>query len=184
MSDGLVIIDIQNDYFPGGNMEVINAEAAAFHARLLLENFRTNNKPIVHIQHIATREGATFFLPETRGVDIHESVYPLADEIVMTKNYPNSFRNTRLEEFLDDHGVKEIIFCGMMSHMCIDATVRAAFDKGFDCTVAHDACAARNLSHDGIDVPGSHVHASYMAALGAVYATVSASREIITRNTE
>ena len=66
-----------------------------------------------------------------------------------------------------------------MSHMCIDATVRAAFDKGFACTVADDACATRNLSHGEIDVPSSHVHASYMAALGAVYANVTDSQTII-----
>lgn len=179
MSDALVIIDIQKDYFPGGNMEVINSEAAALSASSLLETYRKQNIPVVHIQHVSTREGANFFLPDTLGVEIHESVSPTGDEKIITKHFPNSFRDTDLEDFLNSHGVKEITFCGMMSHMCIDATVRAAFDKGFSCTVAHDACATRNLSHNGVEVQSSNVHAAYMAALGSVYAKVISAQEII-----
>ncbi len=179
MSKALVIIDIQKDYFPGGRMEVVNSENAAQMAKSLLDAFRKNNENIVHVQHVSTREGATFFLPETDGVKIHESVSPLVGEKIITKHFPNSFRGTDLEDYLHGKGVKQIIFCGMMSHMCIDATVRAAFDKGFTCVVAEDACATRNLSHGGIDVTNSDVHASYMAALGSVYANVIYSKEII-----
>jgi len=179
MSEALVIIDIQKDYFPGGNMEVVNSENAANMAKSLLTKFRKDNKTIVHIQHVSTREGATFFLPGTEGVEIHESVAPLDGEKIIIKNFPNSFRNTDLENYLHDNGVKKVIFCGMMSHMCIDATVRAAFDNGFTCIVAEDACATRNLSYGEIEVPSPNVHASFMAALSAVYAKVTTSDEII-----
>ncbi len=179
MSEALIIIDIQKDYFPGGRMEVVNSENAAQMAKSLLGAFRKNNKNIVHVQHVSTREGAIFFLPETEGVKIHASVAPLTGEKIITKHFPNSFRDTDLEDYLHDNGIEEIIFCGMMTHMCIDATVRAAFDKGFTCIVADDACATRNLSHGGVDVISSNVHASYMAALGAVYANVINSKEII-----
>ncbi len=165
MSEAFVIIDIQKDYFPGGRMEVVNSEEAAEMAKSLLGVFRRKNKIIVHVRHISTREGATFFLPGSTGVEIHESVFPLNGEKIITKHFPNSFRDTELEDFLHEKGVIKIIFCGMMSHMCIDATVRAAFDKRFTCIVADDACAARNLSHGGIDVPGSNVHTSYMASV-------------------
>ncbi len=183
MSEALVIIDIQKDYFPEGNMEVVNSENAANNARLLLKTFREKNKIIIHIQHVSTREGATFFLPETKGVEIHESVSPVEGEKIIIKNFPNSFKNTDFENYLGDKGVTKIIFCGMMSHMCIDATVRAAFDKGFTCVVAEDACATRNLSYGGIEVPSSNVHASFMAALSAVYAQVITSDVIIKETT-
>jgi len=179
MSEALVIIDIQNDYFPGGRMEVAHPEAAARNAKSLLEAFRNKNKLIVHVQHVSEREGAAFFLPGTKGVEIHESVLPTAAEKVIVKHFPNSFRATGLADFLHGNGIKDITFCGMMTHMCIDATVRAAFDLGFACTVADDACATRNLSHGGVDVPSAKVHASYMAALAAVYAKVVSSSEII-----
>jgi len=183
MSEALVIIDIQKDYFPGGNMEVVNSENAAGNARSLLNTFRKKNKTIIHIQHVSTREGATFFLPETKGVEIHESVSPVEGEKVIIKNYPNSFIHTDLDNYLRDNGITKIIFCGMMSHMCIDATVRAAFDKGFTCIVAEDACATRNLSYGELKVPSPSVHASFMAALSAVYAKVTTSDIIIKETT-
>ena len=128
---------------------------------------------------ISTRKEATFFLPETEGITIHESVLPETGETVITKHFPNSFRDTGLEDQLKKHEIKKIFFCGMMSHMCIDATVRAAFDLGFECIVAEDACATRDLSFKGVEVPSAQVHAAYMAALGAVYATIMQSNEII-----
>jgi len=179
MTTALIIIDIQNDYFPDGRMEVVGANSAALNAKSLLEEFRNNNKPIVHVQHLSLREGSTFFLPGTTGVEIHKHVIPLDHEKHIIKHYPNSFRDTQLEEYLLDNGIKKIIFCGMMSHMCIDTTVRAAFDKGFSCIVADDACATRQLTHSGVDVPSSFVHAAYMAALGAVFAEILSTEQII-----
>lgn len=179
MNPALVLVDIQQDYFPAGRMEVVGAVEASRAAKKLLGHFREKNLPIVHVQHISTRAGSTFFLPNTQGINIHESVSPLPNETVIKKHFPNSFRDTDLQEYLGSQGIKELVICGMMSHMCIDATVRAAFDRGYTCIVIHDACATRNLVFNGIDLPAMHVHGAYMAALGAVYAKVLSSEEII-----
>ncbi len=179
MNPALVLVDIQQDYFPKGRMEVVGAVETSRAAKKLLDLFREKNLPLVHVQHISTRAGATFFLPNTEGINFHESVSPLPNETVTKKNYPNSFRDTQLNEFLVSNKIKDLVICGMMSQMCIDATVRAAFDKGYACIVAHDACAARNLIFKGIDIPATHVHGAYMAALGAVYAKVLSTEEII-----
>ncbi len=181
MKTALLLVDIQQDYFPNGRMEVVRATEASMIARNLLEYFREKKNPTIHIQHISMRAGATFFLPNTSGINIHESVAPLPNETVIKKNFPNSFRDTQLDEYLVSNGIKELVICGMMSHMCIDATVRAAFDRGYTCIVAHDACATRNIVFNGIDIPAQHVHGAYMAALGAVYARVLSSEEIIER---
>jgi len=179
MNTALVMVDIQQDYFPKGRMEVVGAVAASRSAEKLLIHFREKNFPIVHIQHISTRPGAAFFLPDTEGINFHENVMPLPDEAVIRKHFPNSFRDTDLQKHLVSRGIKELVICGMMSHMCIDATTRAAFDRGHICIVAHDACATRNLAFNGIDIPATHVHGAYMAALGAVYAKVLSAEEII-----
>ncbi len=110
MSESLVIIDIQKDYFPGGRMKVVNSGNAAQAAKSLLGVFRKNNKNIVHVRHVSTRKGATFFLPGTEGVEIHESVAPLNGEKNITKHFPNSFRDTDLEDYLHGNGVKKYIF--------------------------------------------------------------------------
>ncbi len=100
MKTGLLLIDLQNDYFPGGKMELAGIVQAAEKARLLLDHFRKNNLPVYHVQHISIRPGATFFLPRTEGGKIHTTVEPLAGEKVFQKHFPNSFRETQLLETL------------------------------------------------------------------------------------
>jgi nicotinamidase-related amidase len=181
MNTALILVDIQRDYFPGGKMEVVGATEACFGARFLLNHFREKELPIIHVQHVSARPDATFFLPDTEGLTFHEKAAPLPHEIVVQKHFPNSFRDTELRKHLVSMEITELVICGMMSHMCIDATVRAAFDMGYGCIVAHDACATRDLEFNGIHIPAAHVHGSFMAALGAVYARLMTVRNIIER---
>jgi len=179
MNTVLILVDIQQDYFPQGRMELVGSIETSREAKRLLTYFRSKNLPTVHVQHVSTKKGATFFLPGTEGINFHESVSPIAGETIIEKHFPNSFRDTNLNEYLESKGVGELVICGMMSHMCIDATVRAAFDKGYSCFVAHDACATKDLVFGGVDIPAAQVHGAYMAALAAVYATVQSAEENI-----
>lgn len=172
MKPALVLVDLQNDYFPGGRMELVGIEAAAMQAHKLLLTFREAQRPIFHMQHVALGPKATFFLPDTQGAEIHTALQPLPGEPVFQKHFPNSFRETALLAALRRAGIEDLIICGAMSHMCIDATTRAAFDYGLRCQVIHDACASRNLVFEGLEVPAAQVHAAFMAALRARYAQV------------
>ncbi len=179
MNTCLIVVDLQNDYFPGGTMELVGIKEAAANAQLLLGECRKAKLPVIHVQHIAAQPGATFFLAETEGAKINKMVTPLADEEVVIKNFPNSFRDTTLLKILKKIKTENLLICGAMSHMCIDATTRAAFDLGFNCTVAEDACATKDLIFKGGTIRASDVHASFMAALSAPYAKVLATQEII-----
>lgn len=172
MKTCLVLIDIQNDYFPGGKMELENALEASLRAQEALQFFRKRNLPLVHIQHVSTRPGAAFFLPDTDGAAIHENVRPLPHETVFQKHFPNSFRDTPLLRHLKDEMIGRLAIAGMMTSMCVDATVRAAFDYGFENIILHDAMATRNLAFNGELIPARHVHGSFLAALGSVYGAV------------
>ena len=172
MKAALILVDIQKDYFPGGRMELVGMKEASENAREMLRFFREKKWPIFHIQHIAIKDGATFFLPNSQGIDIHENVTPISSEPVIQKHHPNSFLNTKLHEELLKAGIESVVICGAMSHMCIDATTRAAADLGFQCTVIHDACATKDLSFGGKAVPADMVHGAFMAALQSVYAKV------------
>ena len=172
MNTALVIVDIQNDYFPEGKMPLVGPVEASQQTARLLDQFRRTQRPIIHIQHIAVRPSATFFLPGTPGADFHPNVQPLPDEPIVQKNFPNSFRETPLLEVLREKQINRLIICGMQTNMCIDATTRAAADFGFECVVAADACAARNLTFDGVTVPADQVHHAFLAALNGSYAKV------------
>ena len=172
MNQALLLVDIQNDYFPGGAMELAGSREAGLKAGKLLQVFRQKFLPVIHIQHVATREGATFFLPDTLGVAIHANVAPQAGEPVMVKHFPNSFRGTSLLEYLQRQQISQLVIAGMMTHMCIDTTTRAAADLGFHCQLAHDACATRDLAFGGVAVPAQQVQAAYLAALDGPFAQV------------
>ncbi|MBN2002262.1 MAG: cysteine hydrolase [Anaerolineae bacterium] len=179
MTVGLLLIDIQNDYFPGGKMELVGSDAAGQVTGRLLAFFRQNRLPIVHIQHLAIRPGATFFIPQTPGADFHPSVQPLDGETVIQKHYPNSFRETPLLAQLQQLGVQQLVVAGMMTHMCLDAGVRAATDYGFACRVVRDACATRDLKLDDRVVAAADVHAAFLAALNGTYGRVLPADAVI-----
>ena len=173
MPRGLLIIDIQRDYFPGGAYPLVAPDAAAAVASGLLAAFRAAGEPVVHLQHLWDEPDAAFLRPGTDGVLPHPLVEPADGELVLTKESPNGFLETALEAELRARGVDELVVAGMMSSMCVDATARAALDLGFDVAVAHDACAAPDLEFGGQALPGATVHAAFMAALSDAGATVA-----------
>lgn len=184
MNEALLLVDIQNDYFEGGNMELHQPEKAAQKAKEVLKLFREKQKTVIHVQHIANNEGATFFLPDTVGIQIHDDVQPIAKERVIQKHHPNSFLRTNLLGTLKTEKIDLLVICGMMTHVCIDATVRAASDFGFQCIVIEDACTTKDLEFQGNLIPAVHAHQSFMSALefGDIYATVMSANCFITKS--
>lgn len=179
MKTALILIDIQNDYFSNGKMELHEPEVASKNASKILQKFRNENLPIIHIQHISTRFDATFFIPNTKGAEIHNDVKPLKEEKVITKHYPNSFRDTDLLKILKEKNIKKIVICGMMTHMCVDATTRASKDFGFDCIVIGDACATKDLEINAEKVKATEVQKSFLCALNYFYANVINTQEYL-----
>jgi nicotinamidase-related amidase len=174
----LLIIDVQNDYFPGGRMELEGADAAGAKAAQALAKFRKDGLPVFHVRHLSVRPGATYFIPGTEGVEIREAVKPRDGETVVEKNFPNSFRGTALKEHLEKSQIKNLVVAGMMTHMCVDATVRHAADLGYRITLLGDACATRAQSFGGESVPARQVHAAFLAALNGAYAKVVKTDEL------
>lgn len=172
MCKALLLIDIQNDYFPGGKCELVEPEKALHVAETVLKKFRQMELPVVHIQHISTRAGATFFLPDTEGCQIHERLTPLDGESIIVKHAPNSFYKTNLSAIIKEKQITELVVCGMMTNMCIDSTVRAAKDYGMSITVVHDGCAARDLSFNGAKLAADTVQKVFLAGLDGLFANI------------
>jgi nicotinamidase-related amidase len=168
----LLLIDIQNDYFPGGDMELAGIDRASANAADMLARFRDAKRPLIHVRHEFASKDAPFFRPGTPGAEIHTSVAPAAGETVITKNNVNAFNATDLKQQLDAMGVKDLVIVGAMSHMCIEGTTRAAADLGYNCQVVHDACATRDQEFNGRRIAAADVHGAAMSALGFAYAKV------------
>jgi len=168
----LLLIDIQNDYFPGGRSELAEPEKALRTAETVLKRFREKALPVIHIQHINVREGASFFLPGTEGCLIHERLAPAEGEDVIVKHAPNSFFNTRLSTIIEEKRITELVVCGMMTHMCVDTTVRAAKDLGISVTLLEDGCATKDLTFNGTVLRAETVQKVFLAGLNGMFANV------------
>jgi nicotinamidase-related amidase len=171
MADALVVIDIQNEYFPGGALELPHAEEAAGRAAQAIEAARAAGLEVVHIRH-EEPESDEWFVPGSHGAETHAAVTPADGEAVVVKHYPNSFLGTDLADRLAARGARRVAFCGMMTSMCVDSTVRAAADLGLDPVLLDNACAAPDLEHRGRRVPSDEVHAAFCAALSDEIATL------------
>jgi len=178
MKTALLVIDIQKDYFPGGKFPLVNPEEAARKAYELLQCFREHGGRHVHIQHISLEPDASFFIKGDSGSDIHDIVAHFDSEPIVYKHEPNSFLNTDLLDLLKGWEVERVVICGMMTHMCVDATTRAASDLGFEVIVAEDACATRDLKYDDTTIRADIVHKSFLAALKS-YGRVMKTEEIL-----
>lgn len=182
MKKALVIIDIQNDYFPGGTHTLFEVEQAGSNAHEVLVYARNKGFEIIHVQHIAVNEGADFFLAETEGAKINNCVQPNDGEKIIIKNYPNSFRDTDLLNHLRKNEINDLVVCGMMTDVCVAATVRAAMDFGFNTTIIGDACATEDRQLYGKTVEAKDIHTSFLAgltALGNVYADVITTEQFL-----
>lgn len=144
----------------------------------VLDVFRKEKLPVIHIQHINTREGATFFLPNTDGALIHKNLTPQDNEYLVIKHAPNSFLRTNLLDILKENDIEDIVICGMMSHMCIDTTTRACMDYGIKVTLLEDACATKNLVFHDKTIPAETVHNVFMASLNRMFAKVIKTTEL------
>lgn len=173
---GLIVIDLQNEYLSTGKLPLSGIDAAADNAAKVIADARAKDIPVFHIRHEFANNEAPVFVPGTDGVEIQPNVTPIGNEPVIVKNHINAFRDTDLKQQLDTHGVEEVMIVGAMSHMCVDACVRAAVDMGYPATVLHDACATLDLEFGGVTVPAAQAHAAMMAAFEFGYGTVTSTQ--------
>jgi len=182
MNTALLLLEIQNDYFPNGRIPLEKSLEASAKAQLILEAHRERKLPVIHVQHISTHPDAAYLLPCTKGAEFHSAVQPLKNETIIKKHYPNSFKDTGLLSHLRKNNINHLTICGMMTHLTIDATVRAAYDAGFSCTVIQDACAAHQLEFNHTQISEPQVHFAFLAALQMMYASVINTEEFLQKS--
>lgn len=163
----LLVIDVQNFYFPGGRSELVEPEKSAEKAAIAISEARQTGNPVIFIQH-----------KSASGMEINDLVKPMPGEKIFIKEEVNSFLGTGLKEYLDGLPADTIVICGMQTQMCVEAAVRAAHDFGFGVILLHDACATRNLKFGDREVAAADVHASTLATLKS-YGTVLSVSEWI-----
>lgn len=177
----LLLIDLQQGYFTGGKLFIPDGEQAAANAARLLCWARRAGIVVAHIQHKAMKADSPLFAPHSPDIDFHELVKPATGETIVSKHLPSSFSGTELQKELNGRGIEALILCGLMTHMCVDSTARAALELGYKVIVAADACASRDLPDPNGTATIDHkvVHQTALAALGDRFADILRTEEIV-----
>jgi nicotinamidase-related amidase len=163
----LLIIDIQDFYFPGGKSELVEPEKAAENAAKLLAEFRKERLPVIHVRHNSEPGG-----------EIQKLVKPIPGEKIISKNEVNCFVGTDLLDYLRSENIKRLVICGMQTHMCVEAATRAAADIGFSCILIKDACATKDLRFDDKLIKAEDVQYSTLSTLRN-YAKIESTKEFL-----
>jgi nicotinamidase-related amidase len=150
----LLLIDIQDFYFPGGKSALVEPEKAAANAALLLDNFRKAKLLVIHVRHNSEPGGK-----------INDLVKPLPGEKIVSKEAVNCFIGTDLPDFLKLNRIDTLVICGMQTHMCVEAATRAASDFGYKCILIQDACATKDLKYGDRIIKAEDVHYSTLSTL-------------------
>ncbi len=175
----LLLIDIQMDYFEGGAfpMDSVQREAAVACAAKVLASARATEHLVVHVRHEGER--SPFLRKGTPGTAIHPDVAPLDGELVVSKRHPNSFRQTALQEILQEHGIERLVVGGMIAWMCVQSTVRAAADLGYEVLLVPGMVASKGFTCMGIGLDAKATMAAAMFPLFLRFAKETTEQEAI-----
>ncbi len=167
----LVLIDCQQTYREGV-MQLENVEAALKEADALLERFRKAGRPVIHIMHDAG-PGTPYDITAPIG-QIADVVAPTEGEPVIVKKLPSAFEQTDLDAELKRRGVERVVYVGFMTHICVNSTTRASFNRGYGNTVVASATATRAIPNPatGSDLPAQQLQDASLSALGDMFAVV------------
>ena len=176
----LVLIDAQNEYLDGA-LPLAGIEAAIGEAARLLRAARHAGGGVIHVVHHSA-PGRPIFAPGSHGAEIIPALTPLGGEPVVVKGLPNAFAGTALAESLAafaQEGKTGLVIGGFMTHNCVEATARAALDRGQLATVVAAATATRDLPDPlgGSAMPAGTIQRASLAALADRSALIVAKAE-------
>lgn len=153
----LIVIDVQNDYFPGGKLPLWHADETLEHIISVTGHAREQGIPVIFVQHVSTRPPGpgSFFDRDTVGVEIHPEMLKAApDTPVVIKHHADAFRGTKLKTILDDFNIKEILICGMQTQNCVGLTAISKDTEKYKTAILSDCCTAETKTVHAIALAG------------------------------
>jgi nicotinamidase-related amidase len=167
----VVVIDAQQEYVDGA-LPLPGIAAALEEIGRLLARARASAVPVIHLVHQGPPGG--LFAPGSRGFAIAPPATPAPNEVVLHKRLPNAFASTDLAERVAALKRTQVVIAGFMTHLCVEATARAAIDVGLKAAVVASATATRDLADPltGEVVSAAEVQRNALAALADRFAAV------------
>ncbi|SIR07344.1 Nicotinamidase-related amidase [Rhizobium sp. RU20A] len=140
MTRTLLVIDVQNDYFPGGHLPLWQPEETEARIVDAIGAARARGDKVVLVQHVSP-EAEGLFAAGSQGGQIRPAILAAAgDAPVVTKAHADAFQETDLKTHLG--GTSELFICGMMTQNCVIFTALSELAHGLTIKVIGDLCAA------------------------------------------
>ncbi|MDF7648504.1 cysteine hydrolase [Pantoea sp. Acro-805] len=175
----VIVIDIQNEYFPGGKMPIPDGLKALQNSKRILEFAHKNGMPVFFAQHLGAADGP-LFAKGSRFAEFHKDLQPGKNDRVISKATPSSFVGTDLQQQLDALGIKQLIVTGLMTHMCVSSTARDAVPLGYSVIIPEDATATRDLATwDNKVVDHKILQQNALAAVADVFAEIKTTDAVL-----
>jgi len=171
MKKALLLIDLQNDYFPGGKFPLWNTDVTLSNIEQAINAAKAKNVPIIHIQHIANPDMgiAPFFNKGSEGAKIHSRILEAApDAPIVIKEFADSFEKTNLEEVLKGLGVDELLVCGMMTQNCVTHTAISKSAEKYKVSILPDCCTTVDVMIHNIALHAVSTRISLVPSIEAI----------------
>lgn len=178
----LILIDIQKGFddieYWGGHRNNVDAET---NAKNLLNFWRQNELPIIHIKHCSTNPNSRLAEGNV-GNEFKDIVKPGDGEPIVKKNVNSAFINTDLKHKLDHAAIKKVVIVGLTTDHCVSTTARMAGNYGYETYVVSDATATFDkLGMNGQKYSAEIIHETALASLHNEFATVIKTNELINK---
>lgn len=176
----LLVIDFQREYFDG-KLPIPDGRAALAAAAQLVAAADRNGMPVIHVHHVAANPAAPLFASGSSGAEPVAEMAPARHHATVIKRLPSAFAGTELADLLQARQCKTVIACGLMTHNCVDSTVRDALHLGLAPIVVADACATRDLpgAAGGAAIPAQQLHEAVLAGLADRVADVMTTAQVL-----
>ncbi|ATD09256.1 cysteine hydrolase family protein [Pseudoalteromonas piscicida] len=142
-NSALLVIDIQNDYFPGGLFPLWNTENTLANINTAIKKAAEQNMEVIYVQHIANPEQgkAPFFNADTCGVELHNGLRQAQKNgHHIVKSYADSFEQTSLNDLLQSKSIDTLYICGMMTQNCVTHTALSKSAEQYNVYILSDCC--------------------------------------------
>ena len=174
----LILVDVQQG-FDNPKWGPRNNPDAETNIARLLQFWRSNARPVLHVQHCSVRPNSPL-RPELPGCQFKSEATPIDGEPIFQKTVNSAFIGTNLEGYLRDNRFQKLVVVGLTTNHCISTTVRMAGNLGFDTFVVADATATFDRQgYDGKMYSAEEVHAISLASLHKEFATVLLTDDIL-----
>jgi nicotinamidase-related amidase len=177
-NEALLIIDVQkgfDDPFWGNR----NNPYAESNIALLLSAWRRKHLPIIHIQHCSVEPDSPL-RPNQSGNEFKDEALPIAGEKQFTKTVNSAFIGTKLEQYLRDQSITDLVIVGLTTDHCVSTSTRMAGNLGLNVTLVSDATATFDRTgYDGVEYSAEDIHRIHLASLNNEFCKVHSTEWVL-----